>query len=295
MSLLRIGRTVVHWARARRLASLPSAPCWTRVPAGFQMKIHKDTWLDQSIMMGYYESDLVYLIRQIVTLGDGCIDVGANSGYISMHCARQCGAQGRVLSVEASPQVYADLCDNIARNHFSQVTALNFFAGNRHQDVDFFYDPLEPGHSSYVRLFGHRIGVVVPMAPLDELWDKANASAPVPLRFVKIDVEGAEPLVLQGFRKGLSESPLLWMEVNPPLLQKGGFSTRDLYKMLKQHRYEIYIPIWNRNGLGIPSLRLRPAHQQDIDSDSLYNIVTFVPGTIMGERIVKSPIQLIRE
>lgn len=295
MSLLRIGRLVVHWARSRRLASLPSEPCWTRVPAGFHMKIHKDTWCGRSIMMGYYESDLVYLIRQVVMPGDGCIDVGANLGYISLHCARQCGAQGRVLSVEASPQVYADLCDNIARNHFPQVIPLNFFAGNRHQDVDFFYDPLEPGNSSYISHSGHEIGVVVPMAPLDELWDKANASAPVPLRFVKIDVEGAEPLVLQGFQKGLSEYPLLWIEVNPPLLQKGGFSMRDLYEMLNQHGYEIYIPIWNRSGLGIPSLRLCPANQQDIDSTSFCNIITFVPRSIMGERIEKSPIQLIRE
>ena len=51
-----------------------------------------------------------------------------------------------------------------------------------------------------------------------------------PIRFIKIDVEGAEPLVFRGARRLLEEDrPIVLCEINPQQIAKvGGASAREL-------------------------------------------------------------------
>lgn len=296
MSLLWAARKVVHALRLRRLQRLGEGLQWMRVPARFWMQIDKSNWLGRTIAMGYYESDLVYLIYQIVREGDGCIDVGANIGYISMHCAQACGKHGRVLSVEASPIVYEILLSHIERNHFQQIIPKNAFDGDTHRQIEFYHCIDEPGHSSFINKGFSASRISIPMYPVDEIWQEIVGSSSVPVTFVKIDVEGAEPLVLEGMRRTVRlYQPLFWIEVNPPLLCGAGFSEEHIFEFLHSYQYHIFLPFWRRDWMGRPNLTLCPFTPRLVEQRQLYNIIAVNPNSEAGLRLKQSRIRIIRQ
>jgi hypothetical protein len=134
------------------------------------------------------------------------------------------------------------------------------------------------------------------MRPLDSLWNDLKSQHRLePLSLVKIDVEGAEPMVLEGFRQTLqAHQPILWIEINPPLLKMAGQDENSVISFLKSMNYNIYIPIWQRNWLGIPSLTLQPLDRRAIPANNkYYNAVAVVPNTSGWERLRASRIRLL--
>jgi FkbM family methyltransferase len=296
MTPLTLARRIIHTVRRKRLQRLPAGGGWIRVPAGFWMYLNKAKWMDETIAMGYYESPLVYLLQQVVRPGDTCVDVGANIGYITLHLARVCGPQGRVISIEPVPETYQQLVEHIRRNHAWQVLPFCLAAGNQNGTVKIYYHVHESWHSSFYYQNSQEEQLLVPMRPLDSLWNDLKSQHRLePLSLVKIDVEGAEPMLLEGFRQTLqAHQPILWIEINPPLLKMAGQDENSVISFLKSMNYNIYIPIWQRNWLGIPSLTLQPLDRRAIPANNkYYNAVAVVPNTSGWERLRASRIRLL--
>ncbi len=122
------------------------------------------------------------------------IDVGASFGYFTVRWAKQVGAAGRVLAVEPHPARYAALCGNVAANGLTNVVPIAGAAGDRAAAVTLYVPPTGSRHDASVL---HPVGTPfqVVMRPLDAVVADSNGP---PVSAVKIDVEGAEPLVLDG-------------------------------------------------------------------------------------------------
>jgi hypothetical protein len=69
---LTLARKVIHSHRAKRIEAMHGQPQWCKVPAGFWMYIDPSEWLGKTLLMGYYESHLVFLISQVCQLR-GCV------------------------------------------------------------------------------------------------------------------------------------------------------------------------------------------------------------------------------
>jgi FkbM family methyltransferase len=152
--------------------------------------------------------------------GQVVYDVGANIGFFTILCARLVGPEGRVFAFEPMPANVATLRHNIAMNGLENVTvvekALSFSSGT----AELFISPWPAFHSLNVEGAvkrdnrGRDAGapIVVETVTLDGFL--RGHGGPVP-DLVKLDVEGAELLALEGMRETLrTRAPLLVCELH---------------------------------------------------------------------------------
>ena len=133
------------------------------------------------------------------------LDVGANIGAIALPFAAA-RPQARVVAIEAHRKIAHILAANALSNHLMNVEVFNVAAGEAAGTIEIPMPPLEAlenvgAASLYDK---HEAMERVRMATLDEL-------APPAVRFVKVDVEGFEPRVLQGAPRLLDEVRPLWL------------------------------------------------------------------------------------
>jgi FkbM family methyltransferase len=128
--------------------------------------------------------------------GDTAIDVGANIGSVTLALASAVGPAGQVVAFEAHPRLYQCLVANIALNKAPHVVAHARAAGAAEGLVGF-SDGSNDDENSVV---SGAASLQVPVSRLDDFAPQG------PVRLLKIDVEGYEPVVLAGAGKTLART-----------------------------------------------------------------------------------------
>lgn len=137
--------------------------------------------------------------------GGTFVDVGANWGYFTLVAAHAVGPWGRVVALEPDPRMAAELRGNVARNGIGHATVLELAAaegageavlsgyaeGDRNRGVSSLVAPPAGAARSFA----------VRTAALDAVMDELGVDR---ADLVKVDVEGAEELVLRGMAGGLA-------------------------------------------------------------------------------------------
>lgn len=144
------------------------------------------------------------LLRASLAPGGTFVDVGANIGYFALLGATAVGAGGRVVALEPHPHIAAELRANVSINRLPQVSVLELAASSEAGTATL-AGFREDGNWGAAKLSEDSGDADVPAfpvrcAPLDAILDDADVG---PVDLVKIDVEGAEPRVLEGMRDGL--------------------------------------------------------------------------------------------
>lgn len=179
-----------------------------------------------------YEPELAYL-EKILSTGKLFVDVGANFGVYTLVASKLVGATGKVLAFEPTAQTFAVLLQNIALNHSSNVRAFQL-ALARSKGKAWLYHGWDPVGNSLGKdpLYGDE-GEEVQTQTLDEILEE-NCITRVDA--MKIDVEGAEELVLRGAIKCLTtQNPIVIFEFNPGCASRLGLSpsgARDFLESL---------------------------------------------------------------
>jgi FkbM family methyltransferase len=210
---------------------------------GFQMEraLHQSIAF-QLARTGEYEPALSALLRAWLRPGDICLDVGANIGYFTLLAAACVGPGGQVHSFEPHPRTYAALGRNVALNRFAHVHLNPLAVNHDGSAVQLWYGPeIDSGLASLRpnnALLTHQLAC--PGITLDAY---AAQQALGPVRALKLDVEGAEWLALQGARRLLSgpnRPALVALEVIQAHLQGFGVSPPMLVDDLRRHGYDLY-------------------------------------------------------
>jgi FkbM family methyltransferase len=132
-------------------------------------------------------------------------DVGANIGYYTLLAARAVGPSGRVYAFEPEPHNFELLTRNVAENGFTNVRPVNAAVSNRAGIVRLHLDDANFGAHSFdpgsVRNSSGR-SVEAETVRLDDFAEEAGAFDASIL--VKVDVQGAEGLVVEGGRRLLA-------------------------------------------------------------------------------------------
>jgi len=163
----------------------------------------------------HYESAVCAAIRSIVRPGWTCLDIGANRGLVTIPLAERIGPAGRVHAFEPHPDNLRELRANLRDFSLTDRVTLHALAVN---DGSLDRVRLFAGRrdsSSEWNIIGHdadghptRHVLDVPARSLDSLFHPDH-----PIHLVKIDVEGAESLVLRGMRSILThQRPSLIIE-----------------------------------------------------------------------------------
>jgi FkbM family methyltransferase len=162
------------------------------------------------------------------------IDVGANVGAYSLFVAARAGPAARILAVEPQPEIFERLIFNIRLNAIPTVKAIDCAVAEKPGDVTLFLDPNNAGESSLkvVSSSGARPIRVAARTLLDliqsEGYDHVDA--------IKLDVEGAEDLILEPF---ITRAP---RHLFPKILivENGGLRWQtDLPRLLGDNGYRL--------------------------------------------------------
>jgi FkbM family methyltransferase len=199
------------------------------------------------IITGGYETQLTdYLVKELKS-DSHCIDVGANFGYFTCLMARFC-PQGRVIGIEPDQYVYEIARDNVFINGFANhANVVHAAASSSDADVQLYRRKTRLANTSIAKVDEDHLMGEPPSEPfvvkgrrVDNLLPQANGR----VDFMKIDVEGAEPLVFEGARNTIAANPNLTIitEWAPGQIKAAGFQVPAFLIALKAmglHAYDI--------------------------------------------------------
>ena len=159
-------------------------------------------------LYGEYEDFVRELLLSLAVPGTIVVDVGANIGLHTLGLSRRVGADGRVIAFEPDPDNHRILLRNIDSNSLKNVCAhkLALSSGTGTAPL---YQSLENrgglslSQENTVNTGSYMAPVLVETVVADEFL----ADLDRPISLVKVDVEGAEPMVLQGMRETLMRNP----------------------------------------------------------------------------------------
>lgn len=202
----------------------------------------RDSVAGEACFTGWYEPQESRICAALLATGDVFVDLGANWGYFSLVAARLVGRTGLVVSLEPEPRLFGLLSANLEMNGLCNVRALQLAAGEHPGMTGF------EAFDADSRNWGttHSLPSTVPAsfhcatAPLDDLLDEQGVAA---VQLVKIDVEGAEPDVLAGMRRGLAAHRYRYvlLECHPELLASRGIDARVCVDRLAEAGYRAWL------------------------------------------------------
>lgn len=221
-----------HWVISRTLIPLIE---YTR---RFKTVNDDPFWFRLELLLRKHETETVSHVRKLLQPGMVVLDIGAHVGYYARIFGEQVGRQGRVLAFEPHPRTFAVLRRNTRRqNHIQlhQVAASNSAgeaqlfdyllmsaSGSLHYDESLAQLQREqandyavaPRHSEQFKAQHYYVQTVI-------LDDYLTALGIQSVDFIKMDIEGAELMALQGLSKTIAHSMTLRlvMEFNPQALR----------------------------------------------------------------------------
>jgi FkbM family methyltransferase len=167
-------------------------------------------------------------------IGDGFtfVDVGANIGAYALFLANAAGPNARILAVEPLPAIFDRLVYNIRQNPFGTIKAVACAVADKPGELTLFLDARNSGGSS-VKVVGSSQAetVRVPATTLLQLVTQERFSR---LDAVKLDVEGAEDIVLEPFFR---DAPAALYPSLIILKRGAGQWQIDLGKLLRERGY----------------------------------------------------------
>lgn len=175
---------------------------------GQRMRLHWQT--QKAFVFGTHELEVVRAIQEVVRPGWTVLNIGGHIGYYALLLAKLAGPSGKVFVFEPSPHIFAVLEENIRLNACGNVVLENRAVAARSGRVTLMSNNDDPLTSTLSIEHGRPVGEVEAVR-LDEY-------APLrceEIRFVQMDVEGAEAWVLEGMRELLArDRPLLLVELH---------------------------------------------------------------------------------
>ncbi len=239
-----LGRKLAYALRRIGLGRLNGKPVDIEA-LGAQMRLYPDGNVCEKRVLftpQYFDPREREMLAARIRDGFCFIDIGANIGAYSLFVAAKAGPRARILAIEPQPEIFARLTYNIAQNPFGTVKAIACALADKPGELTLFLDPGNKGESS-VRILrsSNATAVRVPATTLlalmqSEGYDRLDA--------IKLDVEGAEDLILEPFLNDapealwpgfviIEDSRGRWQSDLPKLLESKG------YRLLAQTRLNL--------------------------------------------------------
>ncbi len=250
-----LGRAFLRmWSRSGRKGSarydaierlgprLAASPMEARLPDGSVMRCDfRDLVQRQIYFGGLYEPIECYLFLKLLGPGMTVIDVGANCGQYTLLAARAVGESGAVHSFEPVPGTFKILKENVELNHCRNVT-LNQVAlwheatalslgGNQVETVG------SGGFSAGLAANNPHVARVKAIR-FDDYVRERNLER---IDLIKMDIEGAEPFMLEGARESIERfHPTFLMEVNREALSRMNWTPERLWEWMRARGWRAF-------------------------------------------------------
>lgn len=183
---------------------------------------------------GFYEYLLSKEIAKLAKAGGTFVDVGANLGYFTLLWLGG-NPDNTVVAVEASPRNKDRFLNNIQRNGLEdRVEFHTCAAGDEAKKVVFEIGPEDQTGWGKIQ--------DIPISPstLEVEMIRLDSIINSPIDVLKIDVEGADTLVLKGCSKLLEKKQIkrIFFEQNEENMKKLGIGKDEAVTFLNQYGYQ---------------------------------------------------------
>ncbi|SCZ11370.1 FkbM family methyltransferase [Microvirga guangxiensis] len=180
----------------------------------------------------YFDLDEIKLIAARNREGFTFIDVGSNVGWYALLVARKVNPSSRILAVEPQPEIFDRLVHNIRLNPFGTIKAVDCAIADKTGELTLFLDPRNKGEASLKIVNSSQTDTI--RVPAVTLLDLIRREGFTHVDAVKLDVEGAEDLILDPFFRDapaalhpslfiIPDVPDRWQVDLPKLLQEKGY------------------------------------------------------------------------
>jgi len=222
----------------------PSVPVWVEVEPHLHLQLDSQDGLDRTILAtGVWERETWLGLSKSIPRGGVFVDVGAHIGYYSLKAAPMVGPGGHVLAIEPNPETIRRLRADIRESGASQVTVEPVACSDSEGMADFFAATREnAGASSLSKANAALAGPIartyrVRTRRLDDIVRESGVTR---VDVIKIDVEGAELLVLKGAGETLDRyHPVVEVELIDEQLASMGASSAQVIAFLRSHGYAV--------------------------------------------------------
>lgn len=161
------------------------------------------------------------------------VDIGANVGGYSLFVAAAAGPNARILAIEPQPEIFERLVYNIRQNPFASIKAIDCAVADVDAEITLFVDDDNRGETSMRIISAGSVGVQI-RVPAKALHNIVAEEGFQRIDAIKLDVEGAEDLILEPFFEAAPEAlwpqllliefaPERWAIDVPALLAKRGY------------------------------------------------------------------------
>ncbi len=161
-------------------------------------------------MPWFFDHREIGSLKETLKKGDVFLDIGANTGFYSILASKLVGEEGKVISFEPNPIMFKRYTFNLACNDVSNVSTFDYGLADKEGSFKLNLDPGNLGGASIIHSYeqhGNQ-SVEVKCRTLVDVLDEQSIDH---INFMKIDVEGAEPLVLNPFFENADKS--LWPQI----------------------------------------------------------------------------------
>lgn len=180
------------------------------------------------LRQGCWEPDVTRFFLRIVKPGMRVVEVGANVGYYTLLACSLVGSTGRVTAFEANPAAVKLIRRSLLVNGFrDRATIVEMAVTDAPGTVTLHrLDQRQIDSSLFdfsddqLRFADDRVTKVeVPSTSLDAFFERDE-----PIDLIRMDVEGAEPLVFDGIRRILERNLRIkiMLEFNPERIERSG-------------------------------------------------------------------------
>lgn len=201
----------------------------------FRMRLDPDECVDGNLWFAphlYDRKEITFFLRRFPDRGV-FVDVGANIGFWSLRFSAAF-PQSRIYAIEANPDTFQVLCENIQVNDFQNITPVHIGVSNEFGVLPLYCNDTgnRGGDSFDNAASGRNRHVKVRVNPLTSILADVGIDR---VDLLKIDIEGLEELVLSNF---FSEAPdRLW----PRYICAEISHVPEVVVLLEKNRYRLIL------------------------------------------------------
>lgn len=200
------------------------------------------------------ELEFQKIFSYTISRGDIVVDVGAHFGFYTLIAAERVGNSGVVLAFEPSSLNYKILTMNVHNNGYNNVKLLNFALGDANTTAKLALPKSgKSGENTMVTIEEAKMTEIIEVRRFETLFYEDNILTRAP-DVVKIDVEGAEVLVLRGFGDLLSDVGYIFCEIHPKQMKFLNTDIRELFDILYSKNFSIYVITMQNNNYKLVKL-----------------------------------------
>jgi len=197
---------------------------------------------------GTYQEDVIQALLHLCHPGDTVFDVGGHHGYMAIVAGKSVEPKGRVVSFEPNPYSRKWLEYNIKLNASAniEVVASAVSSSKGHVVLHIQKGTCSWNTSIFSGSFSDKYDTEDIEVETITIDDYVQETGLVP-SLIKIDIEGAELLALQGAMMTIATyRPVLILELNPIAADAAEVSLEDIVAVLHENGYALTVLRKNR-------------------------------------------------